>query len=356
MPDPAPGALVTVADYPAAQEWFDANGFGDGLPVVPPTPDLVEAMIAAGGRPADLELGRVGGQADGLTVEQAAVCAVLAGCRPQYFPVVLATWDAVFEPAFNAGSVLGSSGGTALTAVVSGPYAAEIGMNSGHNVFGPGNRANATIGRAVRLGVMDVLGYRPGLMDGAAFGNQARFTAHFAEAPPPSPWRPLHQRLGYRAEATTVTLAVTDAPRQVTHILSGDANRVLAMFARAMQDPSHCGTGRGTAFFLVVGPEHSDILRAAGWTPETIAEHLAEATRFFPADLAAAGVPLGADGLPVEEGRKMTLRADGTLPTATAEEIFVITAGGTGAGWSAVIFGYAPTQVFRPVTKEVLLP
>jgi hypothetical protein len=343
--------LVTVEDYPAAQEWFADNGFGDGLPIVPPTPELVDAML--GGRDRDRLLGRVGDRPEGVTVEQAAVCAVLAGCRPEYFPVVLATWEAVLEPAFNPGSVLGSSGGTALTAVVSGSYAAAIGMNSGHNLFGPGNRPNATIGRAVRLGVMDVLGYRPGVLDGAAFGSQARYTAHFAEAP--GPWRPLRERLGFDPESTTVTVAVTDAPRQVTHILSGDADNVLAMLTAAMKDPSHSAAGRGTTFFLVLGPEHTGILHAAGWTPESIAAHLAETTRITPEELAAGGAPLGPDRLPVEHGRRMTLRADGTLPTAEADEIHVVTAGGTGAGWSAVVFGYTHTGVFRPVTKEVRL-
>jgi hypothetical protein len=348
-------ALVTVADYAAAQAWFAENGYGDGLPVIPPTPDLVEAMIGAGGRPAAELLGRVGGRAEGITAGQAAVCAVLAGCRPEYFPVVLATWDAVLDPAFNAVSVLGSSGGTAITAVVSGPYAEVIGMNSGHNLFGPGNQANATIGRAVRLGVMDVLDYRTGLLDGAAFGNQARFGAHFAESPPPASWRPLHERLGH-PDASTVTVAVTDAPRQVTHILSGNADNILKMFAHSMRDLSHCGAGRGLAYFIVVGPEHAGILAEAGWTPERIAEHLAEASRFTPAELQAAGVPLAENGLPVEEGRRMTLRADGTLPAADASEIFVVSAGGTGAGWSAVIYGYAPTQVYRPVTTPIRLP
>jgi hypothetical protein len=350
------GALVTVPDYPAAQEYFHAHGLGDGLPVVPPTPELVTTMIAAGGRPAADLIGRVGDRPEGITVEQAAVCAVLAGCRPDHFPVVLATWDAILDTAFNAVSVLGSSGGTALTAVVSGPYAAAIGMNAGHNVFGPGNRANATIGRAVRLGVMDVLGYRPGALDGASFGNQARYTAHFAESPPPAPWQPLHERLGFAPGSTTVTVAVTDAPRQVAHIVSGGADHILARLAAAMKDPSHGAAGLATVFFVVLGPEHAGILHAAGWTPRGIAAHLAEATRITPAELVAAGAPLGPSGLPVEHGGKWSLRADGTLPTTHADEIFVLTAGGTGAGWSHVIFGYAPTLVFQPVTKEIMPP
>lgn len=273
-----------------------------------------------------------------------------------YFPVILATWDAIFEPAFNAGAVLGSSGGTSLTAVVSGPLAAQVGMNAGHNVFGPGNRANATIGRAVRLGLMNALGYRPGALDGAAFGSQARYTAHFAEDPPEAPWEPLRVRLGFAQEATTVTVAVTDAPRQVTHILSGEADNVLRMFSVALRDPSHCAAGRGATFFVVIGPEHATILREAGWTQRAICEHLAETSRITPEQMEEGGAPLGPDRLPVEHGRHMALGLDGWLPTTTVDDVLLVTAGGTGAGWSHVIFGYAPSRVSRPVTKEVSLP
>jgi hypothetical protein len=342
-------------DAGAVFDLFSAHGVGDGFPVVPPTPALVDVMVAAGGRPGDEELGRILGRPAQLTVAQAAVCAVLSGALPEYFPVVLATWDAIFDPAFNAGSVLGSSAGTAVTGVVSGPYSRAIGMNHGHNVLGPGNRANATIGRAVRLGAM-LLGYHPGELDGASFGNQARYTAHFAESPPPPPWRPLRARMGFPEGSTTVTVAVTDAPRQVTHILSGDANNVLAMFATSMRDLSHAGAGRGNPFILVVGPEHAAILQSAGWTEAAIAEHLATETRVLPSDVADAGMPTGPDGVPFGREHVMALGADGRFPITTADQVLVVTAGGTGAGWSAVIFGYAPTSISKPVTKEVRLP
>ena len=346
-------SLRRAASHSEAQDYFYTHDLTDGLPVCVPTPDLVDDTLAAGGVQGDVVVGRIGDRPEGLTAEQAAVSAVMAGCLPSYFPIVLATWDAIFDPAFNAQAVLGSSGGTSLTTIVSGPYAATIGMNSGHNLLGPGNRANATIGRAVRLGAMNALRYRPGELDGAALGSQARYTAHFAEEPPVGPWRPLRCRLGFNEEETTVTVLVTDAPRQVTHILSGSADNVLKMFAAAMQDPSHCAAGRGTAFVVVIGPEHAAILRGAGWSPADISAFLSRESRLSPDDMARGGAPLGPDRLPVEHGRRMQLDADGMLPTASPDEILVVTAGGTGAGWSQVIFGYAPTAVFRPVTKVV---
>jgi len=349
----ARGGLVTVSDYPTAQEFFFEQELTDGLPVVPPTADLVDAMVDAGGRERSQVIGAVEGRPSGLTVEQAAVCAVMAGAKPAYFPVILATWEAVFDPALNGGATLGSSGGTALTTVVSGPYAELVGMNSGHNLFGPGNRANATMGRAVRLGLMNALGYRPGRLDGSAFGSQARYSAHFAEAAPPEPWQPLNQRLGFAPDATTVSVAVTDAPRQVSHFLTGDADRVLAALAACMRDPTHF-PGFGSVFFVVLGPEHAAMLLQAGWSQEAICEHLAEASRVSAADVEAAGAPLDdrAWGWIKDRG----VERDGTLTVTTPDLITLVTGGGAGAGWSHVIFGYAPATVFTTVTKEVVIP
>lgn len=348
--------LSTFPDYFSAQDFFFQNGLTDGLPIVPPVLELVGPMLAMTKREPGDVLGIVENRTSGITVEQAAVCAVMAGALPSYFPVVLAIWEAIFDPGFNAGAVLGSSGGAAVTAVVSGQYARQIGMNSEKNLFGPGNRANATIGRAIRLGLLNALGYRVGELDGAAFGNQARYTSAFAERTPPPGWMSLNARLGYGADATTVTVAPTDAPRQMTHILSGDAENVLKMLTASMQDGSHCAAGRGTTFFILLGPEHTAILHEAGWTIDAIRDRLSESSRVLPEFLEAAGAPLREDRLPVEHGDRMELRADGTLPTADAGDIFVVTAGGTGAGWSQVLFGYAPRAVFRAVTREVVLP
>lgn len=340
--------IVEVADIEAAHAYFFDQGLTDGLPVVPPTRRLVDAMLDASPRPADDVVGVVAGRAAAITVEQVAVSAVMAGSLPSYLPVILATWEAVFDPALNASATLGSSGGSAITAVVSGPYAREIGMSSEHELVGPGSRANATIGRAVRLGIRNALGYRSGALDASAFGTQARFTAHFAEREPPSGWAPLRVRLGYPEAATTVTVAMTDAPRQVSHNRSGDAANVLRALGTCMRDLSHVAAARPSAYFLVLGPEHTTVLENASWTPDTIAEHLSIATRTSVDELEAAGVPYTAD--------RFSPDADGLLATAHPEDLFVITAGGAGAGWSHVVFGYAPTFVFRPVTKVVRTP
>lgn len=167
------------------QEAFFANGWTDGLPIVPPTPDRVEAML--GELEGDTLIGFLPARGRGVTVEKAAVNAVMAGCRPEYFPVVIAALEAMFDQAFNLHTVLTSTGGAALCVIVSGPIAQEIGMNARHSALGPGNRANATIGRALRLVAMNVLGSKPGESDASSFGHPGKFTLCFAEDPPPEP-------------------------------------------------------------------------------------------------------------------------------------------------------------------------
>jgi hypothetical protein len=350
--------LVEVDDFLTAQSWFRDRNLTDGLPIIPPTPDLVDAMVNGGVSRAEDIIGFVQGRPeDPVTVEQAAVCAVMAGAEAEYFPVILASWAAILDPALNAASTIGSSGGTAMTTIVSGPYASVIGMNATRNVFGPGNHANATIGRAVRLGVMNALNYRSGEMDGAAFGNQARYTAHFAEKPPLEPWQPLNVRMGYAASTTTVTVTLTDAPRQVNNWFNNDPECVLATLGAAMRDPSHMGAGQGNPFVVVIGPEHEQILVQAGWSQEAVRERLVQLSRTTAAELSAAGRPVGETGWPILlDTSHAEFDSDGMLPMARWEDLILVTAGGNGSGWSHVIFGYAYSEVARPVTKEVVLP
>ena len=351
--------VVEVSDFDEAQEWFNSRSMTDGFPVVPPTPERVQAMVGPRHETSEV-LGHMAGRPDDpVTIEQVAAAAVMAGARPDYFPIIVATWRAILRPEFNGAVTLGSSGGTAITAVVSGPYAATIDMNSTRNVFGPGNVANATMGRAVRLGVMNALGYRPGYLDGSAFGSQARYTAHFAERRPESPWQPLNVRLGFDAEDTTVTVALTDAPRQLNNMMSSRADDILRMLVSGLKEPSHQGAGQGIPYIVALGPEHEQILREAGWTQDGICDHLEEESRLYPEELAAAGVPMTRTGLPLQpvefEAPMSYLGSDGKLPMAAPGQVILTTAGGHGSGWSHVIFGYAYAAVSRPVTEKVEL-
>ncbi len=325
--------------------------WSDGLPVMPPTTERVDAMIEAGGRDGDAIVGEIPSRQRALTVWQAAACAVMAGCRPEYFPVVLATWDALFDPRFNLHSALTSSGGAAIAAVVSGPYAERIGMNGGTGVFGPGCRANATIGRAIRLGALSALEAVPGELDAGAFGHGGKYSFHFAERPPPQGWPTVREQLGFAADATTVTVMPADAPRQVMHRWSPTPHGMLRTLGAAMRDPTQNATGCGSTYIVALGPEHTTLLAEAGMTPASIREALSETSRLERSALAAAGIEL--DRAP---NHYSALDAEGRMLTARPEHILVVTAGGHGSGWSSVIPCYTTLVSCHPVTRAVHVP
>ena len=175
------------------------------------TPDRVLDMMLAGGvtDPDDV-IGTVPQRGIAVTAEKAAINAVMAGCRPSYFPIVLAGLSAMLDPAFNAHAATTSTGGAAICTIVSGPMAAEVGMNATHNVLGSGNRANATIGRALRLVANNVLGAKSGGLDGSSVGHPGKYTLCFAEDPPRAPWEPLSAALGFAPDDTVVTVVPTE--------------------------------------------------------------------------------------------------------------------------------------------------
>ena len=176
---------------------FEARGWTDGLPIVPPTLPRVEAMCAAASRAPSDVLGEVEPLRGEATVEKIAANAVMAGCRPEHFPVVLAAVEAMLDPAFNMRGVQTTDENVAPLLIVSGPIAARLGINAGFGALGPGWRANAAIGRAVRLVMLNLGGGWPGAVSLAGLGQPGRYTLCLAERAD-SPWPPLHVELGYR--------------------------------------------------------------------------------------------------------------------------------------------------------------
>lgn len=330
-------------------EEFHARGWTDGLPVVPPTPELVDAMLATVDLAPHDVVGGIPRRGRWLTAELAATNAVMAGCRPDYFPVVVAAIGAALDPAFNAHAAFTSTGGAATCVIVSGPIAGEIGMNAGGNALGPGNRPNATIGRAVRLMARNVFGAASGDMDASSLGNPGKFTLCFAESEPAAPWQPLRVREGFAPEDTTVTVMATEGPRQVANHLSEDPEQVLRTFVSSIRVAATFSVGKGSQGIVVLGPEHALALHQAGWSQDRICAFLAEASRIHPDDLLAAGVPLE-----VDSAHDMTPGADGLLPSlAGAQHVVLVTAGGGGPGWSAYLPAFAPVQHSRAVSRRV---
>jgi hypothetical protein len=334
------------------QEDFLARGWTDGLPIVPPTPERVQAMlelVSAQNEP-ELLIGFVPARGVGVSFEKAAINAVMAGCTPEYFPVVVGALEALFDTAYNVHASLSSTGGSAICAIVSGPLAAEIGMGARHNVLGQGNTANATIGRALRLVAVNVLGARPGEADASSFGHPGKFTFCFAEDPPPSPWQPLQVQLGYGVEDTIVTVLPSLAPSRISQMLTNSSERVLRTVASEIRSPAHFYQGGGKQGVVVLGPEHAGFCVADGWTQAEVREFLVRESRISAEELVRSGIYTDEiDGLVAGE--------DGCFAGIQSQnDLLLLTAGGEGAGFSVWIPGHSwvtPTVPARRASRRI---
>ncbi len=265
---PLTAEVIELEDRPEAVDaYFTERRWSDGLPIVPPTEARVRAMLAATRRGPQETLGELPPAWREATVEKLAINAVVAGALPEHFPVVLAAVEAMLDPEFNLYGVQATTHPVAPLVVVSGPYAARIGMNAGSGAFGPGCRANATIGRAVRLILLNVGGAWPGQGDMATQGSPAKYTYAIAENEAATPWEPLRVALGFGAEESTVTVFGGEGPHNVNDHVSTTAAGILTVCADTMR-----GLGSNVGWYLsqsqvllVLGPEHAATVAGDGF-------------------------------------------------------------------------------------------
>ena len=265
-------------DEATALELFHLREWTDGLPVVIPTEERVEALLAGVELEPDVVIGEIGpGQA---TVEKIAINAVMAGCRPQHFPVVLAAVRAVGDPEFDIDNMQSTTHGLGPVIIVNGPARDVCGpIASGWGALGPGHRANASIGRALRLCLMNIGGARPGHGDMAALGQPGKFTCCLAEDEEGSPFTPLHTAFGYDPDQSAVTLVGVDAPHSVMMQTNDDDpeahERILRVVAGAIAIPGANNTQIGNGPVIVVlNPVHAGVLASAGLTRDDVIERL----------------------------------------------------------------------------------
>jgi hypothetical protein len=266
-----PRSGIDVGDPWEAIEACYARGWTDGLPVVPPTDALVDAMLSAGPwAPAEVLLHEpVRDRA--VTAEKAAINAVMAGCRPEYFPVVGVALQAVGDPAFMLHGPATSTGGSALMVIVNGPIAGKLELNAGANLFGPGARANATIGRTLRLVLLNCLECRPGVLDKSTQGWAGKYSLCFAEDEAQSPWEPLSVSRGVPAGRSAVTVFAAESGHNVLSHGTREPERLLTCFADALAGLGSLSPGRSVVVFA---PEHAQHLRRAGWTRPQVQQWL----------------------------------------------------------------------------------
>ena len=323
----------------ALQEYFFENGWTDGLPVVPPTPERVsEFLEAAGGEPNET-IGLVPTRQRRITVEKCAINAVMAGCRPEYFPVVVAVLKAMLHPVYNFHGSITSTGGSAQLVVVNGPIREQLGLNSGVNLFGPGNRANATIGRAVRLILINVCGAVPGVLDKATHGHGGKYSMVIAEDEETSPWPPLHVDRGFSADTSTVTVFAAEAPHNIQDHKSTTGEGILSSIAMEMASAGSWSDGESA---IVVAPEHARLLRRDGWSREAVSNCLyLRAVRTYD-ELQRAGKIESA-----KHAGRVGHRGRGP------EDILLLVAGGQAGGHSAFIPSWSRGRYSLAVTLPV---
>ena len=258
-------------DLLAAIDFCYEQGWTDGLPVVPPQIDRVKAMLAADARPAETVIARHPATGLDLSLHAAAVNAVMAGCLPEYFPVLVAAYEAIDRPDFNFHGSTASTGGSAPLLIVSGTYADDINMNADVNLFGPGNRANATIGRAVRLILRNVFQMLPGISDKSTQGNPGKYSFCIAERGRGNPWPPLCEAQGYAQGTSSVTVFAGGGFCNVENHGGNTPEQILASVADTMANYGCITLGQSV---VILAPEHMRILGDASWTRERAQDFL----------------------------------------------------------------------------------
>ena len=346
---------VRFPDAWAAIEHFFRQEWSDGLPVVPPTEALVAEMLTATKRnPGDL-IGHVPPRFGEATVESVGVHAVMAGCQPAYLPVVIAALEALLDPAFGLHGVIATTHVSTPLVIVNGPVAAALGINGGYNLFGQGWRANATIGRTLRLIIGNLGGGLPGGTDQSTLGHPGKYTYCIAENEAQSPWEPLHVERGCAPDESAVTVLAAAAPYSMSEFFSNSALGILRTFADSMSNMGSANLYRGGETLVVIGPEHAHDIAKDGWTKRDIKHYLFEYAR-----KPFAEATLG--GMYSEDVVKKKLwprwldytRPDLRVPIVREpEEILVICGGGAGRH-SAWVPGWGNVDRTRAITRRIV--
>ena len=345
-----PAARTFAADdsYAAINRLYQERGWTDGLPIVPPTEEAVAEFLRRSDRDPRDVVAVIPPRQGEATVERLAINAVMAGCRPEYFPVVLAAVEAMADPAFNLDSIQATTHPVAPLLIVSGPIAREIGLNAGYNAFGQGAPANVTIGRAVRLALMNVGGGLPGSGDRSTQGSPAKIAYCVAENAAASPWEPLHVEAGFPPDASTVTVIGCEGPHNIQDHHSHSAAGILATIAGAMAEAGSNNLLHAGWPLLSLGPEHAATIARDGYGKRQVKAYLFEHARF----------PLGRLGA---EYRRFQVEQRGVvddpatmLPIADSPDaITVIVVGGAGkhSSWQPT-FGNQTRPVVRPIARR----
>lgn len=348
---------LQIDDYEKAVELFFERGWTDGLPVVLPTRGLVEAMIATSGRDRNESLGPMPPQGGEATIEKLATNAVMGGCRPEHFPVVLAAIEAMLQPEHNLNGVTQTTHMCVSLAIVNGPIARELKFNSRDGVFGNGFRANGAVGRAIRLAIWNLGGAIPGETDKATMSHPGEYAFCIAEEEEDNPWEPLHVERGCPPGSSAVTAFACEGPHSVH--CSGVPAEMLYTLCEAVSAPGSNNMMYGGQMLVVLNPLHAEEFARHGWSKNDVRQYLWENGRRPLSDILEAVVahrePVR--NAQIESGRysfRYDVRNSKTMvpPTEKPQDLHIVVAGGRTyfaavlPGWGA-FGGYAATALVR---------
>jgi hypothetical protein len=338
---------VDPPTFEGVNDIFYEKKWTDGLPIIPPTQERVKAMLAASPLPGDKLFGDFPPRWRPTSVEQIAVNAVMAGCRPEYFPVVLASIDAILDPAFNLYGLQATTNPAGVMLVVNGPLARKLNINSGFNLFGQGWRSNATIGRAVRLCMINIGGGLPGIGDMTPLGNPNKYGSCIAENEGQTPWDPFHVEKGFSESTSTVTAVAAMAPQNMI-VLSAGAKDILDGLATAFHTSGSNCMHFTSEVAVVLGPVHAKHIAEGGFDKAAVRQYLWEGSKItidhLPATDLYAVHGWKRDCIHLENGREVM------YVTERPEDIAVFVAGGTVGPHSAVIPTFNNTHL---ITRKI---
>ena len=324
-----------------AIEYYFEQGLTDGLPVVPPTEARMRAMLDATPRPAEDVVALVPPNFGAATVEKIVVNAVMAGCRPDYLPVVIAGVQAMCDERANLHGVQGTTHTATPLFIVNGPIRSRLDVNCAAGVFGAGWRANATIGRALRLIMMHLGGARPGEIDKSTMGHPGKYAYCIGEYEEENPWEPLHVEHGFAAEQSTVSVYCCDAPQCVSNHGSRTAAGILDTIGASMAVGWSDKTYLVGNHLIVLGPEHAHSLAGDGLSKADVKRYLFERVRRPLRELQPG--PDGSEGINRDRLPDWLDATDDATPVpkvASADDIILVVAGGTAGRFSVHMCGW----------------
>lgn len=332
---------IELNDTLEAIELYFNKGWTDGLPVVPPTEEKIEAMLKSVNMAPDTVVGSIPERGRVFTAEVVAINAVMAGCLPGYFPVVMAAVQAMTDVKFGLHGPTASTHGPSVMIIVNGPIVKQIGMNDGSNAFSVGNRANATIGRAIRLLLINAGGSPE--FDRATLGHPGKFSLCFAEKN--TDWTPLHVQRGFSNQDSTVTVFACEGPNQVQNHNALKAENILRTIADRMSALGTFNIGSNTEMAVTICPEHYRDLKKEGWTKESVQQFLFEHAKRSVADLKGGGL---IEAPVIEEDNNNFVYA-----VSAPDQILLTVAGGEAGRFSACMPGWFSSSQSKSITKSI---